>query len=189
MGVSIADMRQPDEPLIYVNNAFTMITGYPRELAVGYNCRFLQGPETDRTEVDRIREAISSGRPYSGELINYRLDGSRFWNRLTLYPVGGTGQKPDFYVSNQVDISHVKQQISLPQDQILRLSQSVDDAQQALAEAVRFREAIKSRLEACSGALCVEEEALLQAELQAHDRLVEALESIKAWSEERGSSL
>jgi hypothetical protein len=44
-------------------------------------------------------------------------------------------------------------------------------------------------LEACSGALCVEEEALLQAELQAHDRLVEALESIKAWSEERGSSL
>ena len=192
VGVSIADMRQPDEPLIYVNKAFTMITGYSRELAVGYNCRFLQGPETDSKEVDRIRAAITAGRPYSGELINYRLDGSRFLNRLTLYPVGdsiGSGSKPDFYVANQIDISHVKQQIALPQDQVLRLSQAVDDAQQALTEAMRFRDGLKSRLEAAPGELCVEDEALLQAELQAHERLVQALQSIKKWSDDRGSSL
>jgi PAS domain S-box-containing protein len=192
VGVSIADMRQPDEPLIYVNKAFTMITGYSRELAVGYNCRFLQGPETDRKEVERIRAAIAAGRPYSGELINYRLDGSRFWNRLTLYPVGasgGSGSKPDFYVSNQVDISHVKQQVTLPQDQVLSLNQAVDHAQQALTEAMRFRDALKSRLEATSCERCVEEEALLQAELQAHERLVQALQSIRKWSDERGSSL
>jgi PAS domain S-box-containing protein len=192
VGVSIADMRQPDEPLIYVNKAFTMITGYSRELAVGYNCRFLQGPETDRKEVERIRAAIAAGRPYSGELINYRLDGSRFWNRLTLYPVGasgGSGSKPDFYVSNQVDISHVKQQVTLPQDQVLSLNQAVDHAQQALTEAMRFRDALKSRLEATSCERCVEEEALLQAELHAYDRLVQALQSIRKWSDERGSSL
>ena len=192
VGVSIADMRQPDEPLIYVNKAFTMITGYSRELAVGYNCRFLQGPETDRKEVERIRAAIAAGRPYSGELINYRLDGSRFWNRLTLYPVGasgGSGSKPDFYVSNQVDISQVKQQVTLPQDQVLSLNQAVDHAQQALTEAMRFRDALKSRLEATSCERCVEEEALLQAELHAYDRLVQALQSIRKWSDERGSSL
>ena len=46
VGITIADMRQPDAPLIYVNNAFTEITGCSKDLAVGYNCRFLQGPET-----------------------------------------------------------------------------------------------------------------------------------------------
>jgi PAS domain S-box-containing protein len=192
VGVSIADMRQPDEPLIYVNKAFTAITGYSRELAVGYNCRFLQGPETDPKEVERIRDAISAGRPYSGEIINYRLDGSRFWNRLTLYPVGGSsgsGSKPDFYVANQIDITSVKQQVSLPQDQVLRLRQVVGDAQQALMEAMRFRDALKSRLAAVSDTLAVEEEALLQAELQAHERLVQALQSIQRWSDERGPSL
>jgi len=192
VGVSIADMRQPDEPLIYVNKAFTAITGYSRELAVGYNCRFLQGPETDPKEVERIRDAIFAGRPYSGEIINYRLDGSRFWNRLTLYPVGGSsgsGSKPDFYVANQIDITSVKQQVSLPQDQVLRLRQVVGDAQQALMEAMRFRDALKSRLAAVSGTLAVEEEALLQAELQAHERLVQALQSIQRWSDERGPSL
>ena len=193
VGVSIADMRQPDEPLIYVNKAFTMITGYSRELAIGYNCRFLQGPETDRKEVDRIRAAIHAGRPYSGELINYRLDGSRFWNRLTLYPVGGSGgpgSKPDFYVSNQVDISHIKQNTTLSDDQISSLTQAVEDAQQALSEAMRFRDALKIRLQAAAGGgLQVEEEALLQAELQAQERLVQALQSIQKWSDERGPSL
>jgi hypothetical protein len=101
----------------------------------------------------------------------------------------GSGSKPDFYVANQIDISHVKQQITLPQDQVLRLSQAVDDAQQALTEAMRFRDGLKSRLEAAPGELCVEDEALLQAELQAHERLVQALQSIKKWSDDRGSSL
>jgi len=191
VGVAIADMRQPDEPLIYVNKAFTLITGYSKDLAVGYNCRFLQGPETDPKELERIRAAIAAGHPYRGEIINYRLDGSRFWNRLTLYPVGragSTGSKPDFYVANQIDISQVKQQVNLPQDQILVLSQAVGEAQQALRQAMRFGEALKSRLADGSDSLSVEEEALLNAELQAHDRLLQALHSIQAWSDERGSS-
>jgi PAS domain S-box-containing protein len=189
VGVSIADMRQPDEPLIYVNKAFTAITGYSKDLAVGYNCRFLQGPESDPKEVERIRDAIATGRPYSGELINYRLDGSRFWNRLTLPPIGGgdsVGAKPDFYVSNQIDISLVKQQISLPQDKILMLRQTVGEAQQALREAMRFGEVLKSRLADGADARSVEDEALVNAELQAYSRLLQALHSIQEWSDQRG---
>jgi PAS domain S-box-containing protein len=191
VGISIADMRQPDEPMIYVNKAFTSITGYSKDLAIGYNCRFLQGPDTDPKEIERIRDAIATGRPYSGELINYRLDGSRFWNRLTLYPVGGAGNagaKPDFYVANQIDISHLKQQINLPEDQISRLSETVGEAQQALREAMRFGEVLKSRLADRADTLSVEDEALLSAELQAHDRLLQALHSIQECSDQRGPS-
>jgi PAS domain S-box-containing protein len=192
VGVAIADMRQPDNALIYVNKAFTVITGYSEELSIGYNCRFLQGPESDPREVERIRDAIRAGRPYSGELINYRFDGTLFWNRLTLYPVGGSssaGSKPDFYVSNQVDISDVRNHLALPSSHNPGLTKAVGDAQQALAEAMRFRDALKSRLAAGSEALGVEEEALLQAELQAHERLVQALRSIQNLSDERGPSL
>mgnify|MGYP000987182321 CR=1 FL=1 len=46
-GIAVADMRQPDNPLVYVNQAFTAMTGYPRELSIGFNCRFLQGPATN----------------------------------------------------------------------------------------------------------------------------------------------
>lgn len=120
VGIAIADMRRPDAPLVYVNDAFCEITGYPRELAVGYNCRFLQGPETNQDEVDRLREAIRKGEAYSGVLLNYRKDGSKFWNKLTLSPVGiDTSGKPDFFVANQVDVSSIVSRKDLDQSKLL----------------------------------------------------------------------
>jgi PAS domain S-box-containing protein len=179
VGISVADMRQPDEPLIYVNNAFTALTGYSRELAVGYNCRFLQGPDTDSTEVQRIRQAISEGRPYTGEVINYRQDGTRFWNRLTLYPVGGVAGKPDFYVANQVDITSLKQQAGVPISELHGLETQLDEAQQSLRDANRFGQALRERL-AQSGkeASSVEQEAFLLSEQQAHRQLEDSLREI-----------
>jgi PAS domain S-box-containing protein len=192
VGVSIADMRQPDQPLIYVNNAFTLITGYSRELAVGYNCRFLQGPDTDSKEIQRIREAIDTGRPYSGDLVNYRLDGTRFWNRLTLYPVTAskaTNAKPDFYVANQIDITTVKQQSSLSNSELTGLDQSIAAARDALQQAMRFGEALKSRLASAPEPISAEEESLLRAEVQAHEALVRELETMQVWVENRAPSL
>ena len=192
VGVSIADMRQPDQPLIYVNNAFTLITGYSRELAVGYNCRFLRGPDTDSKEIQRIREAIDTGRPYSGDLVNYRLDGTRFWNRLTLYPVTAskaTNAKPDFYVANQIDITTVKQQSSLSNSELTGLDQSIAAARDALQQAMRFGEALKSRLASAPEPISAEEESLLRAEVQAHEALVRELESMQVWVANRAPSL
>ena len=192
VGVSIADMRRPDQPLIYVNKAFTLITGYSRDLAVGYNCRFLQGPDTDPEEVQRIRDAIASGRPYSGELVNYRLDGTRFWNRLTLYPVNvskAAHAKPDFYVANQIDITSVKQQASLSSGELTRLEQTIAAARNALREAMRFGEALKKRVASSPEQLSAEEDSLLRAELQAHEILVRELEAMKTWVDSRGTSL
>jgi len=182
VGITIADMRKPDAPLIYVNKAFTVITGYPRELAVGFNCRFLQGPDTSAEEVHRIRDAIQAGLAYTGELINYRQDGTRFWNRLTLYPVGGVAGRPDFYVANQVDATSIKQKAGVPIDDLRSLQSQLDVAQQALDDADRFGLALRERYaghgQAAQGTL--EMEAFLRSEQQAHQQLDATLTQMAA---------
>lgn len=183
VGISVADMRKPDAPLIYVNHAFTVLTGYPKDLAVGFNCRFLQGPDTDPDEVDRIREALAEGRPYTGELINYRQDGTRFWNRLTLYPIGGTsGAKPDYFVANQVDITSLKQQAGVPMHELEAVRVDVDTARQALADAERFASALGQQLrrvmERGDADVALQAEAYLRSESQSHQRLNKVLGSI-----------
>lgn len=177
VGIAIADMRLPDRPLIYVNEAFTKITGYSRELAIGFNCRFLQGPDTDPEEVRRIREAIDQGLPYSGELINYRHDGSRFWNRLTLSPVASSGGKPDFFVANQVDITHLKLERGVPLQELSALAEEVQEARSTLSDAQRFAEALQRHLERAEPT-SIEQEALLRSEQQAHQTLASRLSQI-----------
>ena len=177
VGIAIADMRQPDRPLIYVNEAFSRITGYSRELAIGFNCRFLQGPDTDPEEVRRIRKALDQGLPYSGELINYRHDGVRFWNRLTLSPVIGPGGKPDFFVANQVDITHLKLERGVPLQELSALNDDVQVARQTLSDAQRFAEALQRHLERSEPA-SVEQEALLRSEQQAYQTLESRLARI-----------
>ena len=177
VGISIADMRQQDAPLIYVNEAFTRITGYSRELAIGFNCRFLQGPETDPAELQRIREALEQGKPYSGELLNYRHDGSRFWNRLTLSPVGAGSSKPDFFVANQVDITHLKLERGVALEEISTLAEELDSARSALDDARRFTEALEQHLH-LQGEAGVEQEAFLRSGQQAHQHLAGRLTEI-----------
>ena len=178
VGITIADMRQPDAPLVYVNSAFTEITGYSKDLALGFNCRFLQGPETSAEEVRAIRDAIQAGLPYTGELINYRQDGTCFWNRLTLYPVGETAGSPDFYVANQVDITSVKKQAGVPIDDLQSLNAQLHGAQKALADADRFGFALRDRFTAQAGDGALELEAFLRSEQQAHQQLNATLSSM-----------
>jgi PAS domain S-box-containing protein len=152
VGICIADMRRPDCPLIYVNKAFTELTGYSRDLAVGYNCRFLQGPDTDPHEIERMRAALAAGLPYRGEIVNYRADGTRFWNQLTLYPLQiGEGRKPDFYVSNQVDVSTLRADRQAASDeweqQLQPLQADLGQVQQAIAEAEHFSDVLKRFME------------------------------------------
>jgi len=187
VGIAIADMRRPDCPLIYVNEAFTKITGYTRDLAIGFNCRFLQGPDTDPAEVRRIREALEQGKPYSGELINYRHDGSRFWNRLTLSPVGGGSGKPDFFVANQVDITHLKLERGVPVQELTCLQGDVQAACSALADARRFADALHQHLSQ-GGTTAVEQEAFLRSEQQAHQQLETRLSQISGLLERYNSS-
>ena len=87
MPMLITDPNQPDNPIIFANHAFLELTGYDPDAIVGTNCRFLQGPETNRETVAQVRTAIEERRDISVEIINYRKDGSTFWNALFISPV------------------------------------------------------------------------------------------------------
>lgn len=76
-----------DNPIVYANAAFVRLTGYPIDAAVGRNCRFLQGPDTEPEQVERLRAAVAAGEEVSLQITNHRADGTAFLNRLTVTPV------------------------------------------------------------------------------------------------------
>ena len=102
-GIVIADARLPDAPLIYTNEAFLQMTGFPREEVIGYNCRFLQGPDTHPDAVRERREAMKMGRKCQGQILNYRKDGTPFWNEVTVSPVRNAQDVVTYYVGIQTD--------------------------------------------------------------------------------------
>ncbi|GAB3686207.1 EAL domain-containing protein [Salinisphaera aquimarina] len=86
-GVVIADARQDDLPLIYANKPFLRMTGYSLDEVIGRNCRFLAGKDTDRKAVVELRRRIEQSRDARMTLLNYRKDGTPFWNDLFVSPV------------------------------------------------------------------------------------------------------
>ncbi|MGH2916429.1 MAG: sensor domain-containing protein [Solirubrobacteraceae bacterium] len=86
-GVVVCDARAPDQPIVQVNRAFTDITGYDADDAIGRNCRFLQGPDTDPAAVAQLHSAVRSGATLTATLLNYRRDRSTFHNEIRLSPV------------------------------------------------------------------------------------------------------
>jgi len=107
--ISLSDVRRADAPLIYVNRGFENLTGYSNAEVVGRNCRFLQGPETDREVVRQIREAIRSGLPLMTDLLNYRKEGTPFWNRLSLRPVRTPAGELTHYIGIQSDMTRLRE--------------------------------------------------------------------------------
>jgi PAS domain S-box-containing protein len=88
--VIITEAEPTDAPgprILYVNEAFTRISGYQPEEVLGQTPRILQGPKTDPAELQRVREALARWEPITVEVINYRKDGSEFWNEFSLVPV------------------------------------------------------------------------------------------------------
>jgi PAS domain S-box-containing protein len=105
VGVTIADARADDLPLVYVNEGFERLTGYTASEALGRNCRFLQGPETDPESVAEFNEAIDRAEHRVVELRNHRKDGSAFWNRVELAPVEDDDGTVTHFVGFQLDVT------------------------------------------------------------------------------------
>lgn len=109
MAVILTDPRQDDQPIIFCNEAFCRLTGYPVDEVVGRNCRFLQGERTDRDTVARMREAIETEEVAVVEVLNYRKDGTPFWNALHLGPIYDEAGNLLYFFGSQWDVSDIHQ--------------------------------------------------------------------------------
>ncbi len=86
-GVVITDPNRSDNPIIYTNPAFTEMTGYSADEILGHNCRFLQGTDREQPALEELRQAIKQERAVTVVLRNYKKNGTRFFNELTISPV------------------------------------------------------------------------------------------------------
>ncbi|HEY9642109.1 MAG TPA: EAL domain-containing protein, partial [Coleofasciculaceae cyanobacterium] len=109
--IVITDPNQPDNPILFVNPAFTQLTGYSAAEVIGKNCRFLQGIDTDPAVVQQIREAIAQRQSITCTLLNYRKDQTPFWNEITIDPVFDTGGNLIHFVAMQRNIA-TRQQVN-----------------------------------------------------------------------------
>ena len=103
--ILIADARKPDIPIIYCNPAFEKLTGYSAEEVIGRNCRFLQGPDTDQVELNKLRRSLEAGTEIQVVLKNYRKDKTPFWNELMVSPILDNEGKLTHFIGVQNDIS------------------------------------------------------------------------------------
>ncbi|KAK7386611.1 hypothetical protein VNO78_26945 [Psophocarpus tetragonolobus] len=101
----VSDATKPDCPIMYASSGFFTMTGYSSKEIIGKNCRFLQGPETDQNEVAKIRDVIRNGKSYCGRLLNYKKDGTPFWNLLTVTPIKDDNGNTIKFIGMQVEVS------------------------------------------------------------------------------------
>jgi PAS domain S-box-containing protein len=98
----------PGPRILYVNEAFTRITGYQPHEILGKSPRILQGAKTDRAEIAKVRHALAHWESITVEVINYRKDGSEFWNEFSLVPVADGSGKYTHWISVQRDTTERK---------------------------------------------------------------------------------
>jgi PAS domain S-box-containing protein len=114
VGIVITDATDPQMPILYINPAFSFITGYSEEETLGRNCRFLQGTDRDQPALTELRQAIREDRECTVVLRNYRRNGELFWNELRISPIYDPQNKLINYVGIMVDITetiHTRQQL------------------------------------------------------------------------------
>ncbi|PON62394.1 Phototropin [Parasponia andersonii] len=101
----VSDATKPDYPIMYASAGFFKMTGYTSKEVIGRNCRFLQGSGTDPEELAKIRESLQAGSSYCGRLLNYKKDGTPFWNLLTIAPIKDETGKILKFIGMQVEVS------------------------------------------------------------------------------------
>ena len=97
--------NKPEYPIVFVNPAFAKLTGYGTDELIGQSPSILQGPNTDRKVIDRLREDLSAGRMFHGMAINYRKDGSEFLMEWKIAPVNNSQGVTTHYFAIQRDVS------------------------------------------------------------------------------------
>ena len=143
MAFTMADAQAADRPLIWVNPAFTTTTGYSFEEAVGKNCRFLQGKLTDPEAPKEMRRALDAGESISTTVLNYRKNGTAFWNHVAMSPIHDAAGTLTHFVGIQTDVTGRV-------DADLQRDQALAEAQSARDEAERSQKQLTLMVEATS---------------------------------------
>jgi len=105
MPMIVTDPNQPNNPIVFANKAFLDLTGYELDEIIGRNCRFLQGARTDRETIAELRDAIAAHRGCSVEVLNYKRDGTPFWNALFVGPVFDADGNLLYFFASQLDVT------------------------------------------------------------------------------------
>ena len=100
--------NEPGPRIIYVNEAFSQMTGYSREELIGQNPRMLQGDDTDREELDKVRKALENWEPFEADLINYKKDGEKYWVNMSVVPLANNDGWFTHWIAVERDISQQK---------------------------------------------------------------------------------
>jgi PAS domain S-box-containing protein len=108
VAIVVTDAQKRGNPIIFTNPAYNVITGYDPSEVAGRNPRFIQGPLTDPESVRQLREAVLKGKSCRSEIINYRKDGTPFWNEVAIDPIRDKTGVVRYWVSLETNISHRK---------------------------------------------------------------------------------
>ena len=130
--ITDAELDLPGPKIIFANPAFTRMTGYTAEEAIGQTPRMLQGPRTDRTVLQRLRQKLERGEAFEGETVNYRRDGEAFVLEWQIAPIRNAGGKVTHYVAVQHDITARKRAEDLVRESQERYRSLIDNAQDAI---------------------------------------------------------
>ena len=136
----ITDPNQPDNPIVFANDAFSKLTDFKRTDVIGRNCRFLQGPETDTVAVQHLRKALEANAPVELELLNYKRDGSTFWNRLLVSPVYDDEGNLTYFFASLVDLT-------VERDRLMRMQRDRSDLEAEVSQRSFDLERIENRLQ------------------------------------------
>ncbi len=102
------NLKEPGPRIVYVNKGFKEMTGYSKEEAIGKTPRILQGPKTDRNVLDKLKKRLEQGKPFFGQTVNYKKDGSEFVNQWDIHPLTDDEGNITHWVSYQHDITERK---------------------------------------------------------------------------------
>lgn len=125
-GIVILDAITPEFPIIYSNSAFEQLTGYSSQEILGRDCFFLQGKDTNRTAIDKIKKALRIKQQCRVIFKNYRKNGSSFWNQLTISPISNAKGYITHFIAEQVDVTEQKQAEQKLQEQAVAMNACID---------------------------------------------------------------
>ena len=133
--ITDTQLDEPGPRIIYVNPAFTEMTGYTAQDVIGKSPRFLQGPKTDRRVLDDIRSKLASNQSFEGKAVNYRKDGSTFINEWRIKPIVLNGSSETYFVAIQRDVTERE-----------KITQALEDKNRVLSELLQQKDRVVSEL-------------------------------------------